>query len=119
MVFVALKVLLSLELYEESTVAFVHSIELCMVWTVPEFILLLEPWIVFLLLEFCLGEDLRLFLFLGVLVLVLFKNVLVINLTPSSIDIVVSSSAMLCIVDTPNATWFLFYYMGSQVWYLC
>ncbi len=78
---------------------------------VSEIILLLEPWIVFLLPEFCLGEkDLRLFLFLGVLVMVLLKNVFVINLIPSSIDIVVSSSVIFCIVETH-----VFYYRGSQV----
>ncbi len=56
------------------------------------------------MLEVCLGEDLRLILFLGVLVLTLLKNVLVINLIPSFIDIVVSSGVMLCIVETHNAT---------------
>ncbi len=92
-----------------------HSIELCMVWTVPEIILLLEPWIVSLFLEFWLGEDLRLFLFLDVLVLVLLKNVLVINLIPSSIDIVVSSSITFCIVETPNATC-VFYHVTFTLW---
>ncbi len=95
-----------------------HSIEWCKVWTVPEIILLLELWIVFLLLEFCLGEDLRLFLFLGVPVLVLLKDVLLINLIPSFIDIVVSSSVTFFIVEKPNPTCF-FYYRGYQIWYLC